>query len=168
MPRDYQCVSVLQYRREAEEGGGRTPRGRKATCAAGRGLLRRLTVTTSGSGWVQVVGGKASGLTRSATSTTTDRCGTTTVSVAKGSVRVTDAKRGRTTVVGRGHRYRTAAGEARSDVYWDGKRVKSYKVCDGLAPQYLIFNVGTKESRKMVYGPASQVKVDWVRVWARG
>ena len=66
------------------------------------------------------------------------------------------------------HRYRTAAGETRSDVYWDGKRVKSYRVCDGLAPQYLIFNVGTKESRRMVYGSASQVKVDWVRVWARG
>ena len=63
------------------------------------------------------------------------------------------------------HRYRTAAGETRSDVYWDGKRVKSYRVCDRNAPQYLIFNVGTKESRQMVYGPASQVKVDWVRVW---
>ena len=66
------------------------------------------------------------------------------------------------------HRYRTAAGETRSDVYYDGKLVKSYRVCDGNAPQYLIFNVGTKESRKRVYGPASQVKVDWVRVWARG
>jgi hypothetical protein len=66
------------------------------------------------------------------------------------------------------HRYRTAAGETRSDVYYDGKLVKSYRVCDGNAPQYLIFNVGTKESRQRVYGPASQVKVDWVRVWARG
>ena len=64
------------------------------------------------------------------------------------------------------HRYRDAAGEARSDVYYDGKLVKSYRVCDGLAPQYLIFNVGTNEGRKMVYGPTSQVKVDWVRVWA--
>jgi hypothetical protein len=64
------------------------------------------------------------------------------------------------------HRYRTAAGETRSDVYYDGQLVKSYRVCDGLAPQYLVFNVGTKESRQMVYGPASQVKVDWVRVWA--
>ena len=64
------------------------------------------------------------------------------------------------------HRYRTASGEARSDVYYDGKLVKSYRVCDGNAPQYLIFNVGTKESRRMVYGSASQVKVDWVRVWA--
>ena len=64
------------------------------------------------------------------------------------------------------HRYRTAAGEARSDVYFDGKRVKSYRVCDRNAPQYLIFNVGTMASRKMVYGRASQVKVDWVRVWA--
>jgi hypothetical protein len=66
------------------------------------------------------------------------------------------------------HRYRTASGETRSDVYFDGKLVKSYRVCDGNAPQYLIFNVGTKESRQRVYGAASQVKVDWVRVWARG
>ncbi len=66
------------------------------------------------------------------------------------------------------HRYRTASGEARSDVYYDGKLVKSYRVCDGLSPQYLIFNVGTEDSRKRVYGPASQVKVDWVRVWGRG
>jgi hypothetical protein len=66
------------------------------------------------------------------------------------------------------HRYRTASGETRSDVYYDGKLVKSYRVCDGNAPQYLIFNVGTKESRQQVYGKASQVKVDWVRVWARG
>jgi hypothetical protein len=63
------------------------------------------------------------------------------------------------------HRYRTASGQTRSDVYFDGKRVKSYRVCDGLAPQYLILNVGTKESRRMVYGSASKVKVDWVRVW---
>lgn len=66
------------------------------------------------------------------------------------------------------HRYRTADGEARSDVYYDGQLVKSFRVCDGLAPQYLVFNVGTKESREQVYGSASQVKVDWVRVWARG
>jgi hypothetical protein len=67
------------------------------------------------------------------------------------------------------HRYRNAAGEARADVYFDGKRVKSYRVCDGNAPHYLIFNVGAGGfGGPNVYGPRSQVKVDWVRVWARG
>ncbi len=65
------------------------------------------------------------------------------------------------------HRYRTSSGETRADVYYDGRRVKSYRVCDGNAPHYLIFNVGTKESRQMVYGSASEVKVDWVRVWGQ-
>jgi hypothetical protein len=52
-------------------------------------------------------------------------------------------------------------------VYYDGKRVKSYRVCDGNAPQYLIVNVGAGEfGGRNVYGSASQVKVDWVRVWA--
>jgi hypothetical protein len=67
------------------------------------------------------------------------------------------------------HRYRTATGETRSDVYYDGKLVKSYRVCDDNAPQYLIFNVGAREfGGANVYGSASQVKVDWVRVWAPG
>jgi hypothetical protein len=40
-------------------------------------------------------------------------------------------------------------------------------VCDGNAPHYLIFNVGAGEfGGRNVYGSASQVKVDWVRVWA--
>ena len=65
------------------------------------------------------------------------------------------------------HRYRTAAGQTRADVYYDGKRVKSYRVCDGNAPQYLIVNVGAGEfGGRNVYGSKSKVKVDWVRVWA--
>ena len=54
------------------------------------------------------------------------------------------------------------------DVACNNKEAKKQRerVCDGLAPQYLIFNVGTNNSRKRVYGADSQVKVDWVRVWA--
>lgn len=55
----------------------------------------------------------------------------------------------------------------KADVYYDGKLVKSYPTDDDGGPQYLIFNVGTKESREMVYGTRSQVKVDYVRVWRR-
>jgi len=47
-----------------------------------------------------------------------------------------------------------------------GNLVKSYVTHDGEAPQYLIFNVGTKASRTQVFGAASRVFVDYVRVWA--
>lgn len=50
-------------------------------------------------------------------------------------------------------------------VYFDGVEIRRYPTYDSLAPQSLIFNVGTKESRTMVYGAASQVKIDYVRVW---
>lgn len=52
------------------------------------------------------------------------------------------------------------------DVYYDGTLVKSYATDDGEAPQYLIFNVGTKSSRTQVFGAASRMYVDYVRVWA--
>lgn len=51
------------------------------------------------------------------------------------------------------------------DVYYDGNLVKSYATQDGEAPQYLIFNVGTKSSRTQVFGAAGQIRVDYVRVW---
>ena len=53
---------------------------------------------------------------------------------------------------------------ASSDVYFDGVLVKSYPTDDGNAPQYLVLNVG-KSSANPVYGPASQVSVDYVRAW---
>lgn len=51
------------------------------------------------------------------------------------------------------------------DVYYDGTLVKSYSTDDNEAPQYLIFNVGTSASRTQVFGAASRVYVDYVRVW---
>lgn len=50
-----------------------------------------------------------------------------------------------------------------SKVYYDGKLVKRYAT-DEIAPQYLIFNVGYS-SKNPVYGPLSQVYVDYARVW---
>jgi beta-glucanase (GH16 family) len=53
----------------------------------------------------------------------------------------------------------------KADIYYDGELVKSYATDDSNTAQYLILNVGTKESREMVYGQRSQVKADYVRVW---
>ncbi|GAB5078272.1 glycoside hydrolase family 16 protein [Arthrobacter sp. AD-310] len=51
-----------------------------------------------------------------------------------------------------------------SDVYFDGVKVKSYPTDDGNAPQYIVLNVGAA-STNPVYGPASEVQVDYVRAW---
>jgi hypothetical protein len=49
----------------------------------------------------------------------------------------------------------------------DHPRRGEYRVCDGNAAQYLIVNVGAGQyGGRNVYGPTSQVKGDWVRVWA--
>ncbi len=50
-------------------------------------------------------------------------------------------------------------------IYWDGQLVRSYATDDGGAPQYLIFTVGCSGSCNT--GAASQVKVDYVRVWKK-
>lgn len=50
-------------------------------------------------------------------------------------------------------------------IYYDGREVRRYPTYDNLAPESLIFNIGTKESRTMVFGPQSQMRVDYVRVW---
>jgi beta-glucanase (GH16 family) len=55
----------------------------------------------------------------------------------------------------------------KSDVYYDGKLVKSYTTDDSGNPQYPVINVGQSNSRTKVYGQASQVKVDYVRVWRK-
>jgi hypothetical protein len=52
-----------------------------------------------------------------------------------------------------------------NSIYWDGKLVRSYASNDGGAPQYLIFNVGS--ASPSATGAASQVKVDWLRVWKK-
>jgi hypothetical protein len=52
------------------------------------------------------------------------------------------------------------------DVYWDGTLVKSFPTDDNGQPEALILNVGS--GNKAAYGTASQVKVDYVRVWTGG
>jgi hypothetical protein len=49
------------------------------------------------------------------------------------------------------------------DVYWDGKLVKSFPTDDNGQPEALILNVGSGSNA--VFGAASDVKVDYVRVW---
>lgn len=51
-------------------------------------------------------------------------------------------------------------------IYFDGELIRSYATDDGGAPHYLIFNQGG--SSNATTGTASQVKVDWVRVWKPG
>lgn len=51
-----------------------------------------------------------------------------------------------------------------SEVYVDGVKVKSFATDDGNAAQYLVLNVG-KASTSTAYGPASEMKVDYVRAW---
>jgi hypothetical protein len=48
-------------------------------------------------------------------------------------------------------------------IYWDGQLVRQYTTDDSGSPQYLILNVGSGNTA--AYGSASQVKVDYVRVW---
>lgn len=63
------------------------------------------------------------------------------------------------------HTYGVDREPGRNSIYWDGKFVRSYATNDGGAPQYLIFNVGA--GSPSVTGTASQMKVDYVRVWAK-
>lgn len=48
-------------------------------------------------------------------------------------------------------------------IYWDGQLVRQYATNDGGALHYLILNVGSGNTA--AYGAASEVKVDYVRVW---
>lgn len=52
-----------------------------------------------------------------------------------------------------------------SDVYYDGKLVKSYPTDDNGAGESLLLNVGSTSGSNQVYGTNSQVKVDYVRAW---
>jgi len=52
------------------------------------------------------------------------------------------------------------------DVYWDGVLVRSYATDDLGGPHMLRFNAGVRGTGTPTTGTASQVKVDYVRVWA--
>lgn len=62
------------------------------------------------------------------------------------------------------HRYALHRARSSCDVYYDGRRVKSYPTDDNGRPQALILNVGIGKTH--VYGARSQVRVDYVRGWA--
>lgn len=64
------------------------------------------------------------------------------------------------------HTYALDREAGKDYIYWDGKLVRSYSSDDGGAPQYLIFSVDC--SGGCTPGAASQVKVDYVRVWQKG
>lgn len=61
------------------------------------------------------------------------------------------------------HVYTLNRQATKSDVYYDGQLVKSYATDDNSAPQYVVINVGTNSPA--AYGAASQIHVDYVRVW---
>ena len=61
------------------------------------------------------------------------------------------------------HIYTLNRQATKSDVYYDGQLVKSYATNDNSAPQYVVINVGANPPA--AYGAASQVNVDYVRVW---
>lgn len=64
------------------------------------------------------------------------------------------------------HTYALDREAGKDYIYWDGKLVRSYASDDGGAPQYLIFSLDC--SGGCTTGTASQVKVDYVRVWQKG
>ena len=61
------------------------------------------------------------------------------------------------------HVYGIYRGSSSDSVYWDGKLVKTFPTDDNGQPEALIVDVG--DSGGGVYGAASVVKVDYVRVW---
>lgn len=65
------------------------------------------------------------------------------------------------------HIYGVDRQAGRNVIYYDGRQVASYASYDNAAPQYLIFNVGYKTGKTPMSGPASDVRVDYVRVWQK-
>lgn len=61
------------------------------------------------------------------------------------------------------HTYAVDRESGKNSIYWDGKLVRSYATDDGGAPEYLIFSLDC--SGGCTTGAASQLKVDYVRVW---
>jgi hypothetical protein len=62
------------------------------------------------------------------------------------------------------HTYGIYRGASYSDVYWDGKLVKSYATDDNGQPEELILTMGAANT--LEFGLAGQMLVDYVRVWA--
>lgn len=62
------------------------------------------------------------------------------------------------------HTYGVDREPGKNTIYWDGKVIRTYSTDDSGAPEYLILNVGC--ASRCVTGPASEVKVDYVRVWS--
>jgi hypothetical protein len=54
-----------------------------------------------------------------------------------------------------------------ADVYWDGTLIASYDTADNGAGQGLLVTLGNGQGGMLVPGPASQVKVDYVRAWTK-
>lgn len=52
-------------------------------------------------------------------------------------------------------------------IYVDGVEATRYPTYDNGAPQYLIFNVGYKTGKTPMSGAASDVKIDYVRIWKK-
>jgi beta-glucanase (GH16 family) len=65
------------------------------------------------------------------------------------------------------HIYGVDRQAGRNVIYWDGRQVASYTTYDNGAPEYLIFNVGYKSGKTPMSGAASDVRVDYVRVWKK-
>ena len=65
------------------------------------------------------------------------------------------------------HIYGVDRQAGRNVIFYDGKQVASYTTYDNGAPQYLIFNVGYKTGKTPMAGAASDVRVDYVRVWKK-
>jgi Glycosyl hydrolases family 16 len=63
------------------------------------------------------------------------------------------------------HTYAVHRKATTTDVYWDGRLVKSYPTDDGGQPVELIFNVGTGKG-PTVTGDAGALRIDYVRAWA--
>lgn len=68
------------------------------------------------------------------------------------------------TWVGSFHTYAVRRLAHRSEVFWDGRLVRSYRTDDDGGPQHLIFTVGS--GLKLVTGRNSRLLVDYARIWA--
>jgi hypothetical protein len=65
------------------------------------------------------------------------------------------------------HTYGTLRGASTITIYWDGVAVHTFTPQDAGGPQAILLNVGSGEG-ELVTGSASQVLVDYVRVWTPG
>ncbi len=65
------------------------------------------------------------------------------------------------------HTYGVERRVGQNVIYFDGIQVTSYPTYDNGALQYLIFNVGYKTGKTAASGAASDVRVDYVRVWKK-